>query len=330
MSVDEDIEKKSFRPLVSIIIPVFNGSNYLNDAIDSALSQEYDNIEVLVIDDGSTDNGQTENIAIGYGACIRYFHKSNGGVATALNLGITEMKGEYFSWLSHDDIYYPTKISEQIKLLESLENKRDIVFSGFDVVNDEKQKLNRILPLERYSKAKLEVPLFALFRGMISGCSLLIHKSHFDKHGLFREDLPTTQDFDMWFRIMRNQPSRICSGVSHKVRVHEMQKSRQHGNAHNRESNTLWIGIMEALDDEEKIQLDGSVERFYQEMYWMLLKYSKSDKAVQHAKQRTISQDGVRGIFSKFIFWLATALSLLFAAVGRIKRRMLGVSRNAL
>ena len=87
---------------VSIIIPVFNGANYLREAIDSALKQTYENIEVLVINDGSDDNGKTEAIARSYGDKLRYFHKENGGVASALNLGIKEMAGEYFSWLSHD------------------------------------------------------------------------------------------------------------------------------------------------------------------------------------------------------------------------------------
>ena len=70
---------------ISIIIPVYNGANYLRNAIDSALEQTYDNCEVLVINDGSSDDGATERIAAEYGERIRYFYKENGGVATALN-----------------------------------------------------------------------------------------------------------------------------------------------------------------------------------------------------------------------------------------------------
>ena len=98
-------------PLVSIIIPVYNGSNYVKEAIDSALAQTYKNIEVIVVNDGSTDN--TEKIVKSYGDKIRYFYKENGGVASALNLAIENSKGEYISWLSHDDVYYPNKIQEQ-------------------------------------------------------------------------------------------------------------------------------------------------------------------------------------------------------------------------
>ena len=73
---------------VSIIIPVYNGSNYLKEAIESALAQTYDNVEVLVVNDGSNDGGATEQIALSYGERIRYFKKENGGVASALNVGI--------------------------------------------------------------------------------------------------------------------------------------------------------------------------------------------------------------------------------------------------
>ena len=78
-------------PLVSIVIPVYNGADYLGEAIDSALKQSYSNCEILVVNDGSTDDGRTEQVALSYGDKIRYFSKENGKVSTALNLGIKEI-----------------------------------------------------------------------------------------------------------------------------------------------------------------------------------------------------------------------------------------------
>src|SRR5574344_1452707 len=99
--------------LVSIIIPVYNGSNYLKEAVESALEQTYKNIEIIIVNDGSNDNGITSKIAQSYvknyPKTVKYFEKENGGVSTALNLAIKQMKGSYFSWLSHDDIYLPNK-----------------------------------------------------------------------------------------------------------------------------------------------------------------------------------------------------------------------------
>ena len=93
-----------YDPKVSIIIPVYNGANYVSEAIDSALAQTYKNIEIIVVNDGSSDDGATEKIAKSYGDRIRYFAKENGGVSSALNFGIRQMTGEWFSWLSHDDL----------------------------------------------------------------------------------------------------------------------------------------------------------------------------------------------------------------------------------
>src|SRR5579862_6874144 len=102
--------KDAFLPLVSIVIPVYNGANYLRAAINSALAQTYKNIEVIVVNDGSRDDGQTDAIAKEYGDRVRYFSKENGGCGSALNFGIANMRGDYFSWLSHDDTYLPRKI----------------------------------------------------------------------------------------------------------------------------------------------------------------------------------------------------------------------------
>jgi glycosyltransferase involved in cell wall biosynthesis len=94
-------------PKVSIIIPVYNGEDFLSQAINSVLAQTYQNIEVIVVDDGSTDG--TRQIIESYGKKIIAIHKSNGGVASALNVGIQHATGEYIAWLSHDDIFYRKK-----------------------------------------------------------------------------------------------------------------------------------------------------------------------------------------------------------------------------
>ena len=109
-----------YKPLVSIVIPVYNGSNYMKEAIDSALSQTYENIEIVVVNDGSKDEGKSDAIARSYGDKIRYFPKANGGSSSALNKGIAEMNGEWFSWLSHDDLYYPQKVEKQVEYLNAL------------------------------------------------------------------------------------------------------------------------------------------------------------------------------------------------------------------
>jgi glycosyltransferase involved in cell wall biosynthesis len=85
--------------MVSIVIPVYNGADFLREAIESALNQTYARIEVIVVNDGSTDGGKTEQIAASYGSRLRYVSRPNGGVAAALNTGVGVMAGDFLSWL---------------------------------------------------------------------------------------------------------------------------------------------------------------------------------------------------------------------------------------
>ncbi len=187
------------KPLVSIIVPVYNGSNYLREAIDSALAQTYTNTEILVVNDGSTDGGKTEAIALSYGDRIRYFRKENGGVATALNTGIREMRGEYFSWLSHDDAYLPDKILSQVEYLKKTGNKAVVTYTDFAYINETSEETGTFR-----ADAKMAANRFlAILSTSIHGCSLLVPKACFEKAGLFSEKLRTTQDNEMWLRIAK-------------------------------------------------------------------------------------------------------------------------------
>ena len=103
-------KKLDYKPLISVLIPVYNGSNYLEEALESVLEQTYSNYEIIVVNDGSNDEGKTKKIALKYENKIRYFEKENGGVASALNYGISKANGDYISWLSHDDIYNENKL----------------------------------------------------------------------------------------------------------------------------------------------------------------------------------------------------------------------------
>ncbi len=132
-------------PKISIVIPVYNGANYLKEAIDSALSQDYGNYEVIVVNDGSNDNGETEKIALSYGSNIRYFKKENGGVATALNLAIEKAEGEYVSWLSHDDAYFPNKLSCQVNYLKSLGYpERTILSANVEIIDGKSEHIQNL------------------------------------------------------------------------------------------------------------------------------------------------------------------------------------------
>ncbi len=192
-----------YNPLVSIIIPVYNGSNYMREAIDSAINQTYDNIEIIVVNDGSTDNGETERIALSYGEKIKYYKKENGGCASALNFGISKMQGEWFSWLSHDDVYLPDKVKSAIDCINNNNlNDNTIVVCGSMVINKEGKQL----PHKTSKKNPCIVShneMFARFmKGLsLNGCSLLIPKAALEKLGDFSTEYIYILDWIYWLDL---------------------------------------------------------------------------------------------------------------------------------
>lgn len=207
-------------PVISIIIPVYNGSNYLKDAIDSAVAQSYANKEIIVVNDGSTDHGQTEAICLAYGAKIRYFHKKNGGVASALNLGIANMRGEYFTWLAHDDYFYEYALEKQILALQNCDDKTKIVHGNYDLLSVSSGTISSMCQDHAYTAEKLTNSVFPIVMGTVYPCTLLIHKSHFDRVGLFEEKLPLTQDYDLMFRMFIGQQTIFLPEVLLCSRLH--------------------------------------------------------------------------------------------------------------
>lgn len=207
-------------PLVSILIPVYNGANYLAEAIDSALAQTWKPLEVVVIDDGSED--ETAAICARYGERIRYFYKVNGGVATALNLGLRVMRGEFFSWLSHDDLYTPDRI--EIMVGEYRKRMRRgggdlLLCSDFDVLDGDGAYLDT-------ARAPRAVGHLAAVELVPHGCSMLVPRSHFERAGGFHPGLPTTQDADMWLRLQRDARLEPVGRVTVRSRLHDAQGSR--------------------------------------------------------------------------------------------------------
>jgi glycosyltransferase involved in cell wall biosynthesis len=270
-------------PLISIIIPVYNGSEFLSEAINSALMQSYPNIEILVVNDGSVDDGATEQVARSFGERIRYFIKDNGGVASALNMGIHHMKGEYFSWLSHDDIYKPNKILHQVEALRWLD-PLTILYGGFTLKYMNGQP-DLVIDIAKLFEAKdLDNPLFPIFHGIANGCTMLIHRSHFERVGLFNERLKSTQDYDMWFRMFRGQRVHGCCTLDVVIRMHDRQSSKLDDDF-TREASDCWITLDAQLSETDRVNLSGTPCLFYKDVL-ITLADSGYTAAITYFQQR--------------------------------------------
>ncbi len=192
--------------LVSIVIPTRNRPEYLKDAIESALAQTYPYKEVIVIDDGSEDD-RTENLCKKYP--VRYFKKERGSTASSLNLGIKNMKGEWFKWLSDDDFLEPTALKDLLNV------DKPIVYGEYYKVTPEKAIIARFRETDFPDWLSFACALYDHLIGNRS--TILIRKDCFDTVGLFNESLSMHEDYDWWLRACIGK--KIMFTVIHDVVV---------------------------------------------------------------------------------------------------------------
>ncbi len=199
-----------YNPLVTIVIPVYNGANYLEQSINSALEQTYMNKEIIVVNDGSTDNGETEKIALSFGERIKYLSKPNGGVSSALNMCIEHMQGEWLSWLSHDDLYYPTKVEDEVNYVRTLLDKNPNLNLDRVVVRCAAESIDingKTILKYNYSDVKEKEPLIEMILNNVAnyrlaGCSFLLPAAAFRDVGKFNEKIRTVSDAEYWYRLL--------------------------------------------------------------------------------------------------------------------------------
>lgn len=188
--------------MISIIIPTFNRCNYLFRAIESVLLQTYKNWELLIVDDGSTDQTYFHlKSLLKENQKIRYIRTPNRGVSAARNLGIKLSKGDLIAFLDSDDEWYPEKLDLQISFLEK---NLDISL----VHSDETWVRNgkRVNQKNIHKKEGGEIFCKCLNLCAISPSTVLIRKELFKKIGLFREDFPVCEDYELWLRVTAKLP----------------------------------------------------------------------------------------------------------------------------
>lgn len=290
-----------YSPKISIVIPAYNASNYLSEAIDCALAQTYSNFEIIVVNDGSNDNGATEKVALSYGDKIRYFYKENGGSSSALNTGIANMTGEWFSWLSHDDLYTPDKLEKQVENLRALkldvtQMSKHVFFSAFELI-DTNGKIIRHFNNKRAKILADKVNSFSHNGYLVAeptvynfyGCSCLVHKDVFSQVGNFDEKLRLLNDMDMWYRIytagykIHYIPLPLTKG-----RIHANQVSKSIGfSYHNPEQDMFWDRSLNWLLEnhfEEELLFS------YARNAYLKTRYKDGDRAFSHMKISSVEK----------------------------------------
>ena len=206
-------------PLVSIIIPAYNAERYIKEAIDSALAQTYTAIEIIVINDGSTD--RTREVIDPYISLknFRYLSQNNQGLSSARNTGIQNSHGEFIALLDSDDIFLPQKVERQVNYLIS-HPECDVCYCNIlYFYSDLPEKL---LNLNYVYYSKEEVFPRLLEKMFIKPLSVMLRRRVVDHFGLFDENYRRSEDYEYWLRIAHGGarfdflPERLA-----KYRVHQ-------------------------------------------------------------------------------------------------------------
>jgi glycosyltransferase involved in cell wall biosynthesis len=214
--------------LISIILPVYNGEKHLAISIESCLNQTHRNIELIIVNDCSTDN--TLQIANNYAEKDKRVkvinNENNKKLPTSLNIGHKKANGSFITWTSDDNIYEFNAL--EILLDELLEQNADIVYSNFSLINDKGNKI-RDVQLEG-----IENIIF----GNFIGCSFLYKKEVFERNNGYNELLYLVEDYDFWLRAILH--SRYCQvkKVLYKYRIHQDSLTNQIKLDYDK--NTLW------------------------------------------------------------------------------------------
>jgi glycosyltransferase involved in cell wall biosynthesis len=183
-------------PRVSVVIPTYNSAAMVEEAIESVLAQTYRDFEIVVIDDGSTDN--TEHVVKRFAGRIHYFKQKNEGVSAARNAGIKKSRGQYIAFLDSDDLWLPEKLAEEIPLLDA-DPQLGLVYCDWAVVSGD--ALLQASYLKGLGASSGYVFDDLIQSGFILTSGVVVRRACLDNVGDFDKSLAIAQDYDLWLRV---------------------------------------------------------------------------------------------------------------------------------
>ena len=184
---------------VSVIIPTYNRACFLEDAVNSVLSQKYRDLELIVVDDGSTDH--TQRVLSSYSNCLTYLFQEHRGVSAARNRGIAHARGDYLAFLDSDDLWLPDKLSLQMEFLQQHPKARICYTEEIWI-----RRGVRVNPMKKHRKYSGMIFEHCLPLCIVSPSSVVIVRSLLEEVGGFDEQMEACEDYDLWLRIASRYP----------------------------------------------------------------------------------------------------------------------------
>ena len=240
--------------LVSVVIPVYNSEKFLEECLDSILAQTYQNIEVIVVDDGSTD--ASPDILERYSDKINIISQKNQGLASALNLGISEMKGNWLKWFSPDDVMYPNAI--EILIDETKNHSGNTIFySNWNIIDDTGNTLREFYESNYNELSEFDFNVRLLDGQQINVNTTLIPYNLLEKYSVQDLDDPVAIDYDFF----------LHSALLHDIKFHLISKSlikyRIHSDQLSHKNISKTLDYISDIKNEILGQLDDSLSAKY-------------------------------------------------------------------
>ncbi len=310
---------------VSVIIPLYNGESYIARSIQSVLDQIYQDFEIVVVDDGSTDGG-AEVVRSFNDERIRLVQQENAGVAAARNRGIREAKGQWIAFLDADDEWKPEKLDRQ---MDCLEKHPDVKWAGCFYEIWKKSRQERVfqgLNPRYYSRENVVQDVFLLRKNSIpiSTIGIIIKKEELEKAGVFDETLKVGEDRELWIRIGVFCPE-ICFLAEPLAIYHQENSSSLTGLSVSKDLLNIShiIKKYEALFSFLAPSRKQTVEKIISDMIY---DYAKANISFgKNKKAREIILSNKKYIFSHKIY----LLYFMTWIPGFLKKRVQSIRRNS-
>jgi len=185
--------------VVSVIIPTYNRSRMVREAIGSVLDQSFEDFELIVVDDGSSD--QTETVVRGFGQRVIYERQENRGVSAARNLGLERARGAFIALLDSDDLWMAEKLETQTRFFRS--NPNALICQTEEIWIRHGRRVN---PKKYHRKQSGDIFAVSLERCMVSPSAVMWRRELLDEVGGFDASLPACEDYDLWLRVSCRHP----------------------------------------------------------------------------------------------------------------------------
>jgi glycosyltransferase involved in cell wall biosynthesis len=215
-------------PLVSVVLPFYNGAGFIRESLDSVLAQTFHDYEIMCVDDGSTDASLA--ILDEYRQHVLLFRQANAGQGAARNAGVRHASGRYVAFIDQDDRWYPWKLKQQVLALEA-DPEVVLVHCNSDRMDAQGRVVQRGATLEEHPRAMASLLGRLLGEGLILPSAMLVRRDAFERVGGFDDELRGYEDFDLCARLKQEGRFVFLDEPGMCYRVHSDGFSRAGGQA---------------------------------------------------------------------------------------------------